>query len=97
MNESNLPPGCTDRAIEAAQGDDKPFVRKFHFKGHRIWGWIITTTMQGQGAPIIDSCRIDDEDGNRYEGWAIHLAPWRFNDYGDREINRALVIGRKRK
>lgn len=72
-----------------------PKSKKFPFHGRRLFGCIVTTCFQSQGAPIVDSCHIQDEDGNRYKGIAIHLFPWRKNQYGDREMGRALCIGRK--
>jgi hypothetical protein len=52
---------------------------------------MLTTCMQGQGAPIVDSCRGVTAEGRTYRGRAILLKPWK---RGERSISaRALVIG----
>jgi len=40
-------------------------------KGHRFGRLIVTTCLQGAGAPIIDSCHTETEDGHRGAGVAI--------------------------
>lgn len=54
---------------------------------------LFTTVIQGTGAPIVDWCAGHAVDGRTFEGRAIHLRPWRKDRYGDRLMNRALVIG----
>ena len=62
----------------------------------RLGRFVITTTNQAQGAPIVDRAAVF-EDGRRFDGIAIHLSPWRRTRYGDRAIGRALVLGLERK
>lgn len=58
--------------------------------------FLITTFMQALGAPIIDSAISVDNLGRTYKGYAILLTPWKRNQYGDRDIQLALMIGWKR-
>lgn len=52
---------------------------------------VISTAMQGQGAPIIDGAFGRTDTGRHYRGRAILLKPWK---RGERSIRaRALVIG----
>ncbi len=67
------------------------------FYAQRAFGWIISWTYQGNNAPLVDSCVVIDKDGNRYQGWAILLTPWRRDRHGQSLIQPALVVARKRK
>jgi hypothetical protein len=67
--------------------------RAFPFRGWRIGRLIVTTCRQASGAPVVDDAFINDREGNRYEGWAILLTPWRKNRYGEHASQRALTIG----
>ncbi len=54
---------------------------------------LIATMQQACGAPVVDRATAYDEMDNRFESVAVHLTPWRFNKYGDREGGLALVLG----
>ena len=56
---------------------------------------LLTTCNQGAGAPIIDRSRSTG-DGSIFDGYAIHLSPWRRDEYGTRRSSLALVIGWRR-
>lgn len=60
---------------------------------------VLTLVLQASGAPIIDRCGGTTREGVRWTGRAIHLSPWRKNQYGDRLAGTALRVGvvRKRK
>ena len=46
----------------------------FKHRGHRVFNWIITTTHQPGGAPLIDKCIVCDNHGNYYRGRAFRLS-----------------------
>jgi hypothetical protein len=62
-------------------------------KGYVFGKLILTTVLQAQGAPLVDSCWASDAEGRRYKGWAILLKPWRRDRHGASEIQPALVVG----
>ncbi len=62
-------------------------------KGIVVGPLIVTTVTQGLGAPVFDRAMTSTPQGQRFKSIAIHLTPWRKNQYGDREIGRALVLG----
>jgi hypothetical protein len=53
----------------------------------------VSTCMQAHGAPLVDRAYQTDQTGNRYEGFAILLQPWKRNQYRESLPQRALVIG----
>lgn len=56
---------------------------------------LLATAPQAAGAPIIDRS-VTEETKHPYRHWrslAIHLTPWRRNEYGDRAAGLALVFG----
>lgn len=55
--------------------------------------FIVTTTRQPLGAPFIDDCSGRTREGYSWSGKALHLSPWRRNEYGDRQAALALCIG----
>jgi hypothetical protein len=59
----------------------------------RVGRLIVTTAMQGGGAPLFDRCRVEDRDGWAYYGWLMLLTPWRRNRYGESKPQRGLVVG----
>lgn len=59
----------------------------------RAGAYVITTTMQGQGAPVVDGAMVYDREGRTYRGRAVLLKPWK---RGERSISaRALVLARQ--
>lgn len=62
-----------------------------------LWRLVLTSCHQGQGAPIVDKCNGKTQEGRYWQGYAIHLTPWRKNSYGDRQIGLALCVGLLRK
>ena len=66
---------------------------------HKAWTLgrlLVTTGNQAGGAPLIDRAMSSTEDGRRYMGYGMLLAPWRRNRYGESLPQRMLVIGWKR-
>lgn len=61
------------------------------FAGKR---WVLTTCIQGGGAPLIDGAMVHDRGGGKWQGVAIYLAFWR--PRRGRPPGLALVIARKR-
>jgi hypothetical protein len=59
--------------------------RTYPNRSHVISGWIFTAGRQGAGAPIIDGCRIEIEDGRHAGGICIRWSP---------QPGRGLIIGR---
>ena len=57
-------------------------------------GVVLTFVRQPIGAPIIDRCGGWLADATRWRGYAVHLTPWRKNEYGDRLGGQAFCIGR---
>jgi hypothetical protein len=64
---------------------------------------IVTWTNQAAGARIVDKATATVHEVNdawnrkrHFDGVAIHLAPWRRNQYGDRREGPAIVIGWRR-
>lgn len=67
------------------------FRRKF---GARIFGRLIFTTVtNGVGAPLIDKCVGQTEEGKSWRGWAIQKNPFNFNKHGDRNEGSCFVVG----
>lgn len=65
--------------------------RRFRHRAVILGRLVVTTTMQAQGAPIVDRCSGGTADGRWYRGRAILLKPWL---RGERSIRaRALVVG----
>lgn len=56
--------------------------------------WILTTCIQGGGAPIFDPAMVTDRGGGKWWGVAIYLAFWRRRK--TRPPGLALVVARKR-
>lgn len=54
---------------------------------------LVTTGMQGGGAPFVDKCRSAAEDGRVFWGVMILLTPWRRNRFGESLPQRGLVLG----
>ena len=54
---------------------------------------ILTTTVNGLGAPFADKCTGTTEENIVWNGYAIQLNPFRFNKYGDRKIGLCFCIG----
>lgn len=53
---------------------------------------VVTSTMQAQGAPVVDRASVVDAQDRLYHGRAILLKPWK---RGERSISaRALVVAR---
>ena len=67
--------------------------RRFPYRGQRLWRLIVTTCIQGVGAPVVDDAFTHDREGHSYHGKAIHLTPWRKTRHGERARGRALVVG----
>jgi len=63
-------------------------------KAHIIFGFVLTTTPQGTGAPFVDQCGGKTINGKNWTGYAILLKPWRRDQYGERAEGLALCIGR---
>lgn len=42
-------------------------------KARRLGRLIVTSCLQGQGAPLIDKANTIDVEGNRYKSWCIRL------------------------
>jgi len=56
---------------------------------------VVTTCMQGSGAPVIDRATVHAKTGQHFRGWAVLLKPWRRRT--DATVrSRALVIGIER-
>lgn len=68
---------------------------RYPYKGRRFWKLIFTTCKQAGRAPFIDRAWTVDREGNSYTSCAILLRPWMKNQYGERPIQRAIVIGWK--
>ena len=64
-------------------------------KAYRFGRLILTTCLQS-AAPVFDRCWATDREGNRYEGVAVLLTPWRRDSYGERPLMRAIVLGWRR-
>lgn len=59
----------------------------------QIGRFLITTTQQAAGAPLVDGGRAHAGDGRRYGVYIVLLTPWRRTTFADRPIQRALVVG----
>ncbi len=63
-------------------------------KAFVVNGFVITTVMQGAGAPMLDRCGGHTQEGLRWRGYALHLTPWRRDRYGDRLAGLSLCLGK---
>jgi hypothetical protein len=70
--------------------------RRYRYRAQRFGRLIVTTCIQGTCWRIVDEATTHDREGNRYASVAIILRPWRRNEYGEYQSQRALVIGWKR-
>lgn len=59
-----------------------------------LWRYVFTYCHQSMGAPIVDKCNGKTEEGLYWNGYAIHLSPWRFNRFGDRKSGKAFCVGK---
>jgi hypothetical protein len=62
-----------------------------------LFDFVFTTMIQAPGAPIVDRCSGHTPEGRWFNGYAIHLSPWRKNEYGDRQPGLAFCVGRMRR
>jgi hypothetical protein len=77
---------------------DVGHVRKIPNRNHMRHGYIIgkliiTTTLQGANAPVVDSCSTRAAvNGRMYDGYCIRLQPWK-REFGQSAPQLALVLG----
>lgn len=60
-----------------------------------IGSFLLTTTIQGAGAPLVDKCYANSKEGDQFKGICVLLMPWKRDKYGASVPQLSLVIGWK--